>query len=144
MSFLKRLVFSSFSSKNKQGLKNNIFNWLKKIEENDGLPSDSITAFNFGLFRNSSNGYTMYLIGASNYSEENDDWACVEPPSDSCFYLVLHKRFDAKTWEEILIVVVETLKEMETNQALNSTFLKNAKVITTGFDDGDLIKIRAN
>jgi hypothetical protein len=122
-------------------MKKRIIDWLKNIERHDGMPPDSVIAFNLGLIE-SDQGYMMYFVGAFEYSEDDDDWACVEAPTKPYRYLKLPDKIQKESWETILDLCLKALKELESEGTLNTTLIKNAKAITTGFDDGQLVKIR--
>ena len=122
-------------------MKELIRNWLKEIERNAGIPPKEVIAFNFGIYE-SETGYKIYLVGGFEYDEDDDDWACIEMPTESYFYLDLPENFQSKQWDEILEICVKSLIELEEDDILNTGLLKNAMAITIGFDDGDLIKIR--
>jgi hypothetical protein len=124
-------------------MKKELLLWLQNIKKKDGIPPNEVIAFNFGIFE-SENGYMLYLVGSFEYFEENDDWACIEMPTNPYRYLRFPEDVQSKNWEQILKDFSNMLLELESDGTLNSTFLKSAKVITTGFDDGDLIKIRNN
>lgn len=122
-------------------MKNKIMEWLQDIEKQDGMPPEVVIAFNFGLFE-SDQGYMVYLVGGFEYSEEDDDWACLEPPANDYRYLRFPDDIQSESWESILDYSEKILKELEREGAFNQTLIKNAKAITTGFDDGGLRKIR--
>ena len=122
-------------------MKTEIIDWLKNIEKQDGTPPDSVIAFNLGLLE-SDQGYMMYFVGAFEYSEDDDDWACIEPPTKPYRYLKLPGKVQKESWETILDLCEKALTELESDGTLNTTLIKNAKAITTGFDDGELVKIR--
>tara|TARA_R110000868_G_scaffold178452_2_gene418124 strand:- start:5826 stop:6194 length:369 start_codon:yes stop_codon:yes gene_type:complete len=122
-------------------MKNEIIDWLNNIEKQDGIPPDSVIAFNLGLME-SDQGYMMYFVGAFEYSEDDDDWACIEPPTKSYRYFKLPDKVQNESWEMILDLCTKALTELESDGTLNLTLIKNAKAITTGFDDGELVKIR--
>jgi hypothetical protein len=69
-------------------LKEEIIHWLRIIETHEGVPPADVIAFNFGLFE-SDQGYRMYLVGSLEYSEDDDDWACIELPKEEYRYLRL-------------------------------------------------------
>lgn len=118
-----------------------IINWLQNIEVKEGIPSSTTIAFNIGVFE-SEEGFTMYLVSSNVYSNIDDDWACIDPPIESYKYLVLPDNFQNKHWSEVLEICKNILIQLEKTGSLNKTLLKNAKFITTGFDDGELVKIR--
>ncbi|MPL92736.1 hypothetical protein SDC9_38849 [bioreactor metagenome] len=122
-------------------MKKQIISWLSEIEKRDGRPPEGVIAFNFGLIE-SNKGYQMYLVGAYEYSEDNDDWACIEPPVKPYRYLRLPEKIQSLPWEYALDFCINTLTEMDEENMFDGTVLKDALAITTGFDDGELIKIR--
>ncbi len=122
-------------------MKKEIVDWLINMEKQDGTPPDSVIAFNLGLME-SDQGFMMYFVGAFEYSEDDDDWACIAPPTKPYRYLRLPDEVQNKSWETILDLSKVALTELESDGSLNTTLIKNAKAITTGFDDGELIKIR--
>ncbi len=122
-------------------MKKEIIEWLHHIEKQDGIPPKDVIAFNFGLLEEDK-GYVMYLVGVFEYTEENDDWACVEMPTKEYRYLRLTSDLQKHTWEDVLSSIAKILSDLEKEGELNITLVKNAKAITTGFDEGELIKIR--
>lgn len=122
-------------------MKTEIIDWLRNIEKQDGTPPDSVIAFNLGLME-SDQGYMMYFVGALEYSEGDDDWACIEPPTKPYRYLKLPDKIQKESWETILDLCEKALTELESDGTLNTNLIKNAKAVTTGFDDGELVKIR--
>ena len=57
-------------------------------------------------------------------------------------YLNLPEELASQPWDEVLEYCANELKELEKEGKLNIPLLENAVAITTGFDDGDLIRIR--
>ena len=107
-------------------MKELILNWIKLlcIEE---APAESITALNFGVFE-SLNGFTLYLTGACDYDAEDDDWAC------SLDYEPKRKYLEIK--------VVEILASLLSNTKIKESKLFYNRIITIGFDDGELLRIK--
>ena len=122
-------------------MKEEIIKWLVNLHKISGTPPKEVIAFNFGLFESDS-GYVMYLVGGFEYSEDDDDWACIELPTAKHRYFNLPDDLRSQPWEFVLDYCANTLKELESEGKLNKHLFKNAIAITTGFDDGDLIKIR--
>ena len=122
-------------------MKEEIINWLTQIEQFDGFPPKEVLAFNFGIYESES-GYKMYLVGGFEYDEDDDDWACIEMPKAEHRYLPFPSEMGSLQWEDLLKSVADVLRELEKEGRFNTTILKNVKAITTGFDDGELIKIR--
>ena len=128
------------SSKFKSYLHMGISEWIKNICQSES-PDNSIIAYNFGLFK-SEKGYVIYLIGSKAFDEEDQDWACNMDFEPNEKYLLLPDEFQNQEWKEILNKVERQLKEITKAPTFNATFLSNAKAITTGFDDGDMIRIK--
>lgn len=118
---------------------NNPFtDWL--VEINKEQISDSIIAFNFGIFEG-ENGYVVYLSGSSNYDPENDDWACNDDYIPNKKYLFLPPELSNKKWDEVEEQISRWLKEYLISPPAKTSFLNKAKAITVGFDGGDLSQI---
>ena len=122
-------------------MKTEIINWLQRLEKEVGAPPPEVIAFNFGLFE-SAKGYMIYIVGAFEYDEKDDDWACIELPQNPAAYLLFPNEMQSKSWENILDYSKNVLTELEKESGFDKTILKNAIAITTGFDEGELIKIR--
>lgn len=84
----------------------------------------------------------IYLVGAFEYSEDNDDWASIDPTTKPYRFLRLPEDIQNKSWEIILDLSKNALIELENEGLLKNTLIKKAKAITTGFDESELIKIR--
>lgn len=122
-------------------MKEDILQWIDNIQRMDGNLAKEVVAFNFGIFEDEI-GYTLYLIGSLEYDQNDDDWACVELPTQLYRYLKLPVQLASENWEFVLDTITNTLKELEKEGKFDIQLFENAIAITTGFDDGDLIKIR--
>ena|ERR1700744_4404128 len=124
------------------GLKSLLSDWINKIE-NYAKPPKNINALNFGLFQ-SDKGFMIYLTGSEIYNAFDDDWASQidYEPIKLYKYLLLNGEeiSDLKNWDEILELVYKNIKEI-IDEHPDSVLFKN-KVITTGFDDGNLRVIK--
>lgn len=120
-------------------MKNEIENWIKEINRTETIPGN-ITALNFGLFE-SENNYILYLIGAQNYDEADDDWATEVDYEPKDKYLKLSNSKD-KDWNEILNDVINVINEVLNSEGFQNSIIGKVKNITIGFDDGDLAKIK--
>lgn len=111
--------------------------WLDKIVQME-QPDQAIIAYYFGIFQ-STDGYQTYLTGSKEFDEEDTDWACNTDfvPNDKYFSLGQPDR----NWEEILEQVKALIQNFKQTQSFENGFLAKAKVIATGFDDGDLFLI---
>lgn len=120
---------------NKVQVKSVIKEWIIRMDKSDSLP-ENIVALNFGLYE----PYGIELIGASNYSDKDDDWACDEdfiPTERNCPELNISKDC---AWEDVLANIVDILKELVNE--LDGLALLSVKHVTTGFCDGDLCVIK--
>jgi translation elongation factor EF-G len=116
-------------------------NWLNRISKTEAV-SDNIIAFNFGLFE-SENGYTIYLIGSETFDEEDDDWATnVDFEPKEKYFELNASLVKGKDWQKVLEVSEELVKEYLNSESLHNTIFKKAEAITTGFDDGELVRIK--
>jgi hypothetical protein len=120
-----------------------LFNdWLIKIIKTES-PDSSIIAINFGIFE-SDKGFQLYLAGFKDYDKDNDDWATGLgdfSPKDK--YLKLPDNdFKGLEWDSAQTKVTDLIKGFMSTDSYEGTFLDKAIAITTGFDDGDLMKIK--
>lgn len=122
-------------------MKEQITTWLEEIEKQDGIPPAEVVVFNFGIYE-SDEGFVMYLVGGFEYSEDNDDWATLEMPKQDYRYLLLPPIVQDKPWQLVAEFCKNTLLELEAEGVLAKNLLQNAKALTTGFDEGELAKIR--
>ena len=129
-----------------------LFNeWIGAIVASSN-PGDNIEAYFFGLFEDEE-GYTLYLIGSGNYNEENGDWACpVDMTEDGPVYDFMPEEayldlpedeFSDLEWDAVTDIIVEKLDEYCQSDAFAKSFFNKAKVIATGFDEGDMIIIKS-
>jgi hypothetical protein len=115
--------------------------WLERINQSNPPPED-IVAFNFGLFE-STDGYSVYLVGARKYDLNDDDWACCQDYVPLEKYFPLPASFTGgKNWQEIHGDVVSLAKQYLKSPEFASSFLAAASAITVGFDDGDLEAVK--
>lgn len=116
-------------------IKESIKKWIINVNSSEKI-DDDIIALNFGLFE----PYGIELIGSKEYDEEDDDWACDEdfvPEIESCPNINISEDED---WKDVLDIMVKILKELVSE--LGDIDIFQNRNITTGFDDGDLIKIK--
>lgn len=91
-------------------------------------------AFNFNIYENEDN-FSVELIAADSFDEEDEDWACDELYSsreDGQEY-----EFSAKDDEEAFSII-ETCVTNYLEQSANAKTLKDTKAVAVGFVDGDL------
>ncbi|MEZ3549196.1 MAG: hypothetical protein K1W02_00450 [Muribaculaceae bacterium] len=132
-----------------KGIKERLEEWLKSIATGNTLPKD-IVAVNIGMFE-TDGGYGVYLCGSDEYDEEDSDWACepaYEIPDD--YLMLTGDVFESMDWETFQNDIVEALKEILTSDGgIINRFIGTRinrfigkRIVTTGFDDGDLIRIK--
>ncbi|MFL9483369.1 hypothetical protein ACI6Q2_11375 [Chitinophagaceae bacterium LWZ2-11] len=112
--------------------------WLYNICDNEN-PDKSIIAYNFGIFETET-GYSVYLTGSNHFDKNDPDWATNENfiPKTK-YYSLPASDYKDLTWEEILETIRLHLQDFINTEKYKNSFFINAKAITTGFDDGDLI-----
>ncbi|MDO4180971.1 MAG: hypothetical protein Q4D36_06740 [Bacteroidales bacterium] len=117
-----------------------IINWLRSID----LPTPTdITAIYIGLFESESSSYMLYLIGARHYDENDDDWACVEDFVPKQKYADIYEESIEKAeWEEIQHAVIKVISQYAEKRAEDASSLFYHKIVTVGFDGGDLTRVR--
>jgi hypothetical protein len=124
-------------------LKDVLFDWIKNVEHY-AKPPKEIEALNFGLFE-SDKGYMIYLTGSEKYNALDDDWASQidYEPIELYKYLLLKgsEITGHQKWDEILNLVCRNLKEIA-DENVDYTLFRN-KIVTAGFDDGDLTVIKS-
>jgi hypothetical protein len=117
-------------------------NWILDIIKKE-TPDSSIIAINFGIFE-SDMGYQLYLAGFKDYDKDNDDWATGlgDFSPDDKYFKLPDNDFKGLKWDSVLTKVTDLIKGFISMDSCKGTFLANAIAITTGFDDGDLIRIK--
>lgn len=120
-------------------IQKSIHSWIIRIDESEKIP-DSIKAFNFGIFE-TEDGYQIYLVGATDYDLEDDDWACEEDFIPDEKYLNLGKESEKWEWEEVQSIVKDSIEQFIKIKVSHDSFLYKAEYLTTGFDDGELERI---
>lgn len=120
-------------------LKSDFENWLVQIINSES-PNESIVAYYFGIFEGDAH-YTIYLIGSTSYTPEDSDWASSNDFEPINKYFVLPSDFDHLSWNEVVEEVEKCLKDFVITTTYENSFFSKAKMIATGFDDGDLVEI---
>ena len=112
--------------------------WISLIESGN-LPTEKIRGVNFGLFQ-SSDSYKMYLIGAEIFDEKDENWACVVDYEPKYKYLDLNNpKLNDSDWKYVQDYSVELISN---HLKLNDSFFFFLENITTGFDDGNLTRLK--
>ena len=113
--------------------------WIHRIDSSEGIPK-SIKAFNFGLIETTED-FQVYLTGAKSYDSTDDDWACSEDFIPTEKYLSLGELSKNRSWEQIQVIVKDGVESFIKRRISPLTFVHNAEYLTTGFDNGELIRI---
>ncbi len=119
--------------------------WINDIIRTE-KPSKEIIAYKFGIFETPDvpSGYYLYLIGAKQYDPRDDDWAAgfgdFKPKST---YLGLpEKEFKDLKWDKVQTLIEKRVKQFVKSEEFKNSYFNDAKAITVGFDDGDLVRIK--
>lgn len=106
--------------------------WLDNILKTK-LPA-GVIAINFNLYEDGENKWSIELIGASSFDEENEQWACDEifTTRDNPFVFI-----EESDWRTIETIYTNLINEYLENGKY-SNILKQYTAIGIGFVDGDL------
>ena len=112
--------------------------WLSTIDE--ATPTD-IVALNIGLFETAT-GYSLYLIGSKTYDAADDDWACNEDyvPEEK-YYEIAANNLGSSDGEDLQKMVQKIVEEYAKERVENEESLFYHKIVTIGFDEGELHRI---
>ncbi len=125
----------------KKEMKEAIKPWLEMLAETESIP-ENIVALDLGMFE-TDGGYAMYICGGTEYDEEDPDWACDPEYMPEDKYLMLTgEGYEDMDWEEFLNGAEESIKEILAEDKGPITDYIGDRIVTTGFDDGDLIRIK--
>lgn len=108
------------------------FEWLDLILKAD-FPNE-IKAFNFNLYEDTENKWSIELIGTSVFDENDDDWACCEVFSTRDKPFVIVRKSE---WEEIEALYADWVNNY-LNTGKYSYKLKQYQAVGIGFVDGEL------
>ena len=115
--------------------------WMERINKVEKVEIE-ITAFNFGIFE-TTQGYSIYLTGSKVFDEQDDDWVCsVDFQPDEKYLNLNLPSIPDKKWEAILLIMETELTNYISSVQFKASILKDAIAITTGFEDGDLIRVK--
>jgi hypothetical protein len=114
-------------------------NWLQEIVVTE-KPSQEITAFRFGLGE-TEEGYVLYLAGSVKHDEADDEWAAY-PPGFLVEKELLIPTGEEQEWYWMLLQVIYSLGRVLRKKPLQDSFLGGNTPVYTGFEDGDLYRIK--
>lgn len=110
-------------------------NWLNHLLEMN-LPS-GIVAFNFNLYEGSENTYDIQLIGADEFDEDDEDWACTDyytSEEDICY---IERSNEIKDWQ-VGLEYIANIVQKYMQEGKHRGRLINVEALSIGFVDGDL------
>ncbi|MBO9154935.1 hypothetical protein ACFOTA_22155 [Chitinophaga sp. GCM10012297] len=114
--------------------------WLFQLCDTES-PDTSIAAYHFGLFE-TAHGYEIYLIGSKEFDEEDSDWACnVDFEPVNKYFPLTQEEYRNVGWEKILERIISELSAFVRTEKFATSFFSKAEAVSTGFDDGDLVRI---
>ncbi len=124
-----------------QNVETRIYDWLTAIDSKETVPSE-ITAFNIGIFEQDE-GYSIYLTGSEEYDADGDDWACDVDFEPANKYLELSgPGIKAMEWQEFQDMIVKIVSDYLGTSANANTSVFAGRVVTVGFDDGQLVRVK--
>ena len=129
---LKPLYLTSY-------IETEIKHWLAL---NDQDAPEGIEALNIGIFR-SEEGYFLYMSGSKTYDPQDDDWACNDDfvPEEKYLEVPMDATTDTD-WLAFQSQVRGILMKEIPQLAQRHKSIYHQCIITMGFDDGNLIKIK--
>ena len=107
--------------------------WVEKYLVD--LPEDTV-AINFNLYEGEE-AYSIQLIAADEFDEEDEDWACEEIFSTEDDLFVVPMTEDIESWEDAL-VYIKGMIEKYLKISNCKDILENLQGIGVGFVDGDI------
>ena len=102
------------------------------ILRND-LPQETV-AINFNLYEDGNNVWSIEMIGASEFDEDDEDWACEEVFATRETPYVISKKSDWKTIQKLFTLLIKKYLK----KGKYSNILKNYLAIGIGFVDGNV------
>lgn len=107
--------------------------WVEKYLVD--LPEDAV-AINFNLYEGEE-AYSVQLIAADEFDEEDEDWACEEIFSTEDDLFVIPMTEDIEEWEDALFYIKSLIEEYLKVSSCRD-ILENLEGIGVGFVDGNI------
>lgn len=95
---------------------------------------DSVEAINFNIYEDGNNYWSIELIGAGSFDEENEDWACDEVITTRADSFAI--KYNA-TWQEVQGLFADYIRHY-LDKGLLADRLKKYKAVAVGFVDGNI------
>ncbi len=118
--------------------KNTLESWLL-----EGLSSNipkSVKAFSFNLFEiaeDTGSKFSIELIGTSEFTPNNEDWACEEVWEPNRRSLAIPIEFSGENWKKCLNTMKENIIELIDSNETIAKVIKSREGVGLGFIDGD-------
>jgi len=96
-----------------------------------------VVAFSFNL----AEPWSIEVIGAKSYAEEDSDWACDEAFRPKISNFDLHESEVGDDWESVLESGKKIILAYLDRPSAGSAILKKSEAVCVGFVDGDLHKL---
>lgn len=107
-------------------------NWLNRVLD-ENVPIKG-AAINFNLYEEADMNWSIQLISASSFDEEDPDWCCEEEFTTGEDLFSWHHDTG---WEEIFDISCDMIRKYLT-EGKYSEELKKYEAVAIGFVDGDL------
>lgn len=127
-------------------MQENFFEWLDRVLETNPLPPE-IIAVNFNLYEESEdNTYSIQLVGADYFDEDNADWACDTPYSseEDLFIFVDKYNTDDENDCERALETCSALITAYLNKGKFADLLNGMQAVAYGHVDGELEILHTN
>jgi hypothetical protein len=99
--------------------------------------SQRVVAYNFNLYEGAAPEFHVELIGASEFTKDDEDWACAEVFATRDNLFVIPHDLAGEKWEDGLAFAVKLVRRYLEEGELRDT-LKARKAVGVGFVDGNI------
>ncbi|MDE5770720.1 MAG: hypothetical protein K2I06_03670 [Ruminococcus sp.] len=111
-------------------------NWLDNLLKNNDMPENT-RAFNFNLYEEDDNVYSVQLIASDRFDADDDDWACCEIwSSEEDIFFVDVSDEDDKSHEVFEKFITSMISDYIRRGAYGDVL--GFVAVGIGFVDGDL------
>ena len=120
-------------AENYDGMYSSFAEWLDNLLEKNDMPEDT-KAFNFNLYEEDDNVYSVQLIASDRFATGDDEWACCEIwSSEEDLFFVDASDEDDKSRETFQKFATDMISGY-----IAQNDILNHKPVGIGFVDGDL------
>ncbi|MDE5583170.1 MAG: hypothetical protein K2J08_05655 [Ruminococcus sp.] len=111
--------------------------WLDNLLENNDMPENT-RAFNFNLYEEEDEVYSVQLVACDRFDSDDSDWACYEVwSSEEDIFSVSASDEEDKGWRAFLKFITEIICDYVVNGRYNNILL-DSHGIGVGFVDGEV------